>query len=374
MGELGAREQLGELLVADALVDLFDEAEILVEVAHEAREVGALDVAGVFAVAHDHAFGGALDHDLHELAIVLDVLLEAALLDLVERRLRDVDVVALDQLRHVAEEEGEQQRADVRAVDVGVGHEDDLAVAKLGGVEVVLADAAAERGDHGADFFVAQHLVVAGLFDVEDLALERQDGLEAAIAALLGCAAGAFTLDEVEFAAIRIALRAVGQLAGQAAAVERALAAGEVAGLAGGLAGASSFNGLVDDLAGDGRILLEEHAESLVDEGLHDAGDVGVELALGLAFELRLRQLDADDGDEAFAHVVAAEILLHVLEEAKLLADGVDGARERGAEAGEMRAAVDGVDVVGEAEDGLGVAVVVLERDFDFDVVALRLP
>ena len=132
MGQFCAREQFGELLVADALVDFFDKAEILVQVAHEAREVGALDVAGVFAVAHDHAFRGALDHHLHELAIVLDVLLEAALLDLVERRLRNVDVVALDQLRHVAEEEGQQQRADVRSVHVGVGHEDDLAVADLG--------------------------------------------------------------------------------------------------------------------------------------------------------------------------------------------------------------------------------------------------
>ena len=93
----------------------------------------ALDVAGILAVAHDHAFGGALDHHLHEFAVVLDVLLELALLDPVQRRLRDVDVAALDQLRHVAEEEREQQRADVRAVHVGVGHQDDLAVAQLGG-------------------------------------------------------------------------------------------------------------------------------------------------------------------------------------------------------------------------------------------------
>ncbi len=204
-------------------------------------------LAGVLAVAHDHALGGALDHDLHKLAVVLDVLLESALLDLVERRLGDVDVVALDQFRHMAEEEGEQQRANVRAVDVGIGHEDDLAVANLGRVEVVFADAAAERGDHGADFFVAQHLVVAGLLDVEDLALEGQDGLEAAVAALLGGAAGAFALDQVEFAAVGVAFAAVSQLAGQTAAIERALAARQVAGLAGGFACTRGFDGLVDD-------------------------------------------------------------------------------------------------------------------------------
>ena len=43
-----------------------------------------------------------------------------ALLDLVERRLRDVDVAALDQDRHLAIEERQQQGAYVRAVDVGI--------------------------------------------------------------------------------------------------------------------------------------------------------------------------------------------------------------------------------------------------------------
>ena len=103
-----------------------------------------------------------------------------------------------------------------------------------------------------------------------------------------------------------MALGAVGQLAGQAAAIERALAAGQVAGLAGSFARARSVDGLVDDLLGDRRVLLEERAQPLVDERLHGAGDVGVELALGLPFELRLRQLHADHRDQTFAHVVAA--------------------------------------------------------------------
>src|SRR6185312_9813169 len=49
----------------------------------------------------------------------------APLLRLVERRLRDVDVPALDELRHLPIEKRQQQRADVRAVDVRVGHDDD---------------------------------------------------------------------------------------------------------------------------------------------------------------------------------------------------------------------------------------------------------
>src|SRR5579859_226258 len=162
---------------------------------------------------------------------------------------------------------------------------------------------------------MAQHLVVTGLFDVEDLTLERQDGLEAAIAALFCSAACRFTLDQVKFAALRVALGAVGKLAGQAAAVESSFAAGQVAGFAGCFPGAGSVDGLVDDFLGNRGVLFEEGAQAFVHEGLYRAGDIGVELALGLALELGLREFDTDYGYQSLADVVAGEILLQVFEE-----------------------------------------------------------
>ena len=135
--------------------------------------------------------------------------------DFVERRLRDVDVAALDQLFHLPEEERQQQRADVRAVDVGVRHDDDLVVAQLVRIELVASDAGAERGDQRADLLAAQHLVEARALDVQNLAAQRQHGLEFAVAALLGGAAGAVTLDDEQFGLGGIALLAVGKLAGQ---------------------------------------------------------------------------------------------------------------------------------------------------------------
>ena len=105
-------------------------------------------------------------------------------------------------------------------------------VAELGDVEVFLADAAAERRDHRLDLVAAEHLVEAGLLDVEDLALDRQDRLEAPVAPLLRRAAGRLTFDDVDLAQRGIALLAVGELAGQRAVVERALAAHQVARLA----------------------------------------------------------------------------------------------------------------------------------------------
>ena len=193
--------------------------------------------------------------------------------------------------RHLPVEEREQQRADVRAVHVGVGHDDDVVVAELRDVEVLLADAAAERRDHRPDFLAAQHLVEAGLLDVQDLALERQDRLEAAVAPLLGRPAGRVALDDVELALRRVALLAVGELAGQRAAVERALAPHQVARLAGRLARPGRVDRLRDDLPGDRRVLLEVGRELLVDDLLDDALHLGVaELRLGLPLELRLRE------------------------------------------------------------------------------------
>ena len=74
-------------------------------------------------------FGPQLDEVIFERRFVLEVALRLALLDLVERRLRDEHVSLLDQLLELPVEQGQQQRADVRAVDVGVGHDDDGVVA-----------------------------------------------------------------------------------------------------------------------------------------------------------------------------------------------------------------------------------------------------
>jgi hypothetical protein len=110
----------------------------------------------------------------------------------------------------------------VRAVDVGVGHDDDLAVAALGDV-LILADADADGRDHAADFLVGQHFVFARLVGVDDLAPQRQDRLVLAQPAPFGAAAGRIAFDQVQLALFDVLAGAVAQLAGQAAAGERPL-------------------------------------------------------------------------------------------------------------------------------------------------------
>ena len=266
----------------------------------------------------------------------------------------------------------------MRAVHVGVGHDDDLVVAGLVGVEAAdgfaaLADAGAYGGDERSDFFVGEDLVEAGLLGVDQLASEREDGLVAAVAALFGGAAGRVALDEVDFADLGVALGAVGELAGEAAAGEGALADG-FAGLAGGLAGAGGVEGLVDDAFADLRVGFEILVQALVAEGADDALDLGGEqLDLGLRLELGVGVLDGDDGGEAFADVVAGDLGVLVLEQIIRLGEGVDRAGEGAAEAGEVGAAVGVVDGVGVAQHLVVVGVVVLEDDLDVDLDGLLI-
>ena len=55
-----------------------------------------------------------------------------------------------------------------------------------------------QRGDDRAELLVAQHLIEPLLLGIERLSAQGQDGLKAAVPALLGAAAGAVALNDVE--------------------------------------------------------------------------------------------------------------------------------------------------------------------------------
>ena len=77
------------------------------------------------------------------------------------------------QLAHMAEEKCQQQYTYMRTVDIGIRHDDYLAVAELGDIEI-LSYAAAERLNYRDYRGVGVHLVESTLFDVENLASQRQ--------------------------------------------------------------------------------------------------------------------------------------------------------------------------------------------------------
>ena len=218
----------------------------------------------------------------------------------------------------------------------------------------------------GPNVLARQDLVEPRLLDVQELAAQREDGLEAAVAALLRRTSGRIALHDVQLAASGVALLTVGKLAGQGHPVQRPLPDHEVAGLACRLAGPGGGQALLDDPPTVRRVLVEVLAEAVRDRGLDLALDLGIaQLRLGLAFELRVGQLHADDCGQAFADVVARQVRVAVLEDAGAPSPVVERARECRTEAGHVAPAIGRVDVVGEGEHVFGVRLVVLERDLD---------
>src|SRR5437879_4077656 len=116
----------------------------------------------------------------------------------------------------------------MRAVDVGVREEDRPAIAELLDVEVI-PYSRPERGDERLDLLVAQHLVGAGLFDIQDLSPKRQDRLETPVPAAFGATAGGDAFNDDQLALLGVALRAVCELARQRESIQGALALDEIA-------------------------------------------------------------------------------------------------------------------------------------------------
>ncbi len=258
----------------------------------------------------------------------------------------------------------------MRTVDVSIGHDDDVVVPQLVDVVFLAADAATQRGDQRADFLGREHLVEACLLDVEDLALEREDRLGLAVAALLGRATRGVTLHDVQFGQRRILLLTVGKLARQAGDIQRAFAPGHFPCLARSLTGAGSVDHLADYRLRLVWMLQQEVGEVLAHllfhRGLHLGGN---QLVLGLGTELRIRHLDRDDRGQTFTCVITGGGDLVLLRQAFLLDVVVQVTRQCGAEAGQVSAAVTLGNVVGKAEDVLVEAVVPLQRDFDADAI-----
>ena len=82
-------------------------------------------------------------HDLaREIGFVLNVLLTLAPFDAIERRLRDVNMLAFDPNSFIWRKKNVSSSVrNVRTIHIGVSHDDDFVVPKLGRIEIVFADA-----------------------------------------------------------------------------------------------------------------------------------------------------------------------------------------------------------------------------------------
>ncbi len=74
-------------------------------------------------------FKGEIQKHPVQLVIILDVSFFLARRELIERRLRDINVAALNQFGHLAVEKCQEQRADMGSVDIRISHDDDPVIA-----------------------------------------------------------------------------------------------------------------------------------------------------------------------------------------------------------------------------------------------------
>src|SRR3989337_161137 len=162
-----------------------------------------------------------LEQILVHLFFTMDVSTDFFSCDAIERRSGNVDKIVLDKRWHVAIKKCEKQRTDMRAVDVGVGHDNDLVIAQFFEVEIVNSNSTAKGRNHRADLLVLQDLFQPRFFYVQNFTADRQDRLEPAVAARLSRASRRVSLNDVYFTEGRVFLLTVGQLAGQPGAVQR---------------------------------------------------------------------------------------------------------------------------------------------------------
>ena len=256
--------------------------------------------------------------------------------------MRDVDVALFDQRREVLEEEGEQQHLDVRAIDVGVGHHDDAAVAQAGDIDAVdLVNAVRIDADgyrNVVHLVVLEQLVALDFPGVQHLAAQGQHGLGFLVAALLGGAAGRIALDQEDFVAGDVVRFAVGQLAGQGGDAGRFLLLDLL----------GRFHPVLrrldrqfGDFLAEVRMAVQPQFEWVA----HHLGDqlvgiTGSQFFLGLALELRIKHL----GGEQVGHL-AADVFLRQLDlgrqDGVVLGEGFHCLEDAGLQAGLVRAAIE---------------------------------
>ena len=105
--------------------------------------------AALFARCHcQHGFAQPrLYQVIFQRTLIFQIGFRALPLDFIKRRLGDIEIAALNNFRHLAVEKGQEQCADMRAINIGIGHDDDFVIAQLFDIEIFAANARAERGN-----------------------------------------------------------------------------------------------------------------------------------------------------------------------------------------------------------------------------------
>ena len=197
----------------------------------------------------------------------------------------------------------------MRSIDISIGHDNHFLVAQLVDVGflavfAVQAEADTQCLNDVVHFIAFESFVPHGFLHVQDFTTQGQDGLVLAITSLFGRAACRVTLDEEQFAFVRILAGAVGQFARHTSAAHRRFALYGLTSFAGCYTGSCGKYHFVDNQFGFFRMFFQvigqSFANCLIDGAAHFAV---AQLRLGLSFKLGLSYFDGNDGDESFTEV-----------------------------------------------------------------------
>ena len=219
----------------------------------------------------------------------------------------------LDQLRHKPVNKGQHQRCDMRAVYIGIRHDNNLMIPQLADIKVLM-NTGSECGNHRLDFGVGKNLVQTGFFYVQNLAAQGKDRLRRTASRLLCRAARGIPLYNVNLAIFRIFIRAVCQLAGQGCIFQRSLSSRQIPRPSCRFPCTLRQNGLFYDRLCNGRVLLQEIRQLFAHHAVHSASRLGVsQLLLGLSFKLGILDLDTDDRSQTFTDIISGQVGLVIL-------------------------------------------------------------
>ena len=128
---------------------------------------------------------------------------------LVKRWGSDVEVTFFDDFGHEAIEQRHDECVDVRTIDVGIGHDDNLVVAQLVdiGLSVVLSVYTKAHADALNDVhhrLSLEHSVPLNLFHVQDFSTQWQYGLRVSVASLLSRSTCGVTLHQEYLTIFRV--------------------------------------------------------------------------------------------------------------------------------------------------------------------------
>ena len=201
----------GETLLGDETGDPRQLRRGLRIIVKEARRLtGMVEELLEFSKMQDGRF--TLQVEEMDLRIIISIPDFFVLFDFVQWRLSQIYISLLDQFRHKSVKECQKQRRNMRAINIGIGHDDDLVITQLADIKV-LVDSGTKGCDHRLDLGVAVDSVQTGFLYVEDLTTERKDCLCGTVTCCLGGTTRGITLYDVDLTVFRVLVRTVSQLA-----------------------------------------------------------------------------------------------------------------------------------------------------------------